>query len=77
MIHSPLSIITIWYNVLILKYKENFVAEEKKEPWLNYLALMTVMLAVCATLAIFKGGGSSTRSVLAQSQASDYISPKA
>ncbi|MEW6713573.1 MAG: DUF4337 domain-containing protein [Nitrospirota bacterium] len=47
------------------------MAEEKKEPWLNYLALMTVMLAVCATLATFKGGGFSTRSVLAQSQASD------
>jgi hypothetical protein len=47
------------------------MAEEKKEPWLNYLALMTVMLAVCATLSTFKGGGFSTRSVLAQSQASD------
>ncbi|MBU5638919.1 DUF4337 domain-containing protein [Geomonas sp. Red69] len=47
------------------------MAEEKKEPWLNYLALTTVILAVCATLATFKGGGFSTRSVLAQSQASD------
>ena len=47
------------------------MAEEKKEPWLNYLALTTVILAVCATLATFKGGSYSTRSVLAQSQAAD------
>jgi hypothetical protein len=45
--------------------------EEKKEPWLNYLALATVILAVCATLATFKAGGNSTRSVLSQNQASD------
>jgi hypothetical protein len=45
--------------------------EEKKEPWLNYLALTTVVLAVCATLATFKAGGNSTRSVLTQTQASD------
>jgi hypothetical protein len=47
------------------------MAEEKKEPWLNYLALSTVILAVCATLATFKGGGYSTRSVMNQSLASD------
>ncbi|OHX13729.1 hypothetical protein BI347_09545 [Chromobacterium sphagni] len=47
------------------------MAEEKKEPWLNYLALTTVILAVCATLSTFKGGGFSTRSVIAQAQASD------
>jgi hypothetical protein len=47
------------------------MTEEKKEPWLNYLALTTVVLAVCATLATFKGGGFSTRSVMSQSQASD------
>lgn len=47
------------------------MAEEKKESWLNVLALTTVILAVCATLATFKGGGHSTRSVLRQSQASD------
>jgi hypothetical protein len=50
------------------------MAEEKKEKWLNYLALTTVILAVCATLSTFKGGGFSTRSVLAQSQASDQWS---
>jgi hypothetical protein len=47
------------------------MAEEKKENWLNYLALTTVVLAVCATLSTFKGGGYSTRSVMSQSQASD------
>lgn len=50
------------------------MAEEKKEPWLNYLALTTIILAVCATLATFKGGGFSTRSVLSQTQASDQWS---
>jgi uncharacterized protein DUF4337 len=47
------------------------MAEEKKDPWLNYLALTTVILAVCATLSTFKGGGFSTRSVMSQTQASD------
>jgi hypothetical protein len=47
------------------------MAEEKKEVWLNYLALTTVILAVCATLSTFKGGGYSTRSVMSQTQASD------
>ncbi|MDR3682195.1 MAG: DUF4337 domain-containing protein [Geothrix sp.] len=47
------------------------MADDKKEPWLNLLALTTVILAVCATLATFKGGGYSTRSVLRQNQASD------
>lgn len=47
------------------------MAEEKKESWLNYLALTTVIFAVCATLSTFKGGGFSTRSVMSQSQASD------
>lgn len=50
------------------------MAEEKKEKWLNYLALTTVILAVCATLSTFKGGGFSTRAVLSQSQASDQWS---
>ena len=50
------------------------MAEEKKEPWLNYLALTTVIFAVCATLSTLKGGGFSTRSVVAQAQASDQWS---
>lgn len=47
------------------------MAEEKKEPWLNYLALTTVILAVCATLATFKGGSYSTRSVMSQALAAN------
>ncbi|MBA4372556.1 MAG: hypothetical protein C0402_06800 [Thermodesulfovibrio sp.] len=47
------------------------MSEEKKEKWLNYLALTTIIFAVCATLSTFKGGGQSTRSVLSQSQASN------
>jgi hypothetical protein len=47
------------------------MAEEIKEPWLNYVALTTVIFAVCATLSTFKGGGYSTRSVISQEQASD------
>ena len=47
------------------------MADEKKEPWLNYMALCTVILAVCATLSTFKGGGYSTQSVINQALASD------
>ncbi len=47
------------------------MAEEKKEPWLNYLALTTVILAVAATLATAKGNSYSTRSILYQAQATD------
>jgi hypothetical protein len=47
------------------------MAEEKKEKWLNFLALTTVILAVCATLSTFKGGSFSTRAVMSQSQAAN------
>lgn len=47
------------------------MAEEPKDKWLNYLALTTVILAVCATLSTFKGAGYSTRSVLSQTQAAN------
>ncbi|HTQ98872.1 MAG TPA: DUF4337 domain-containing protein [Candidatus Acidoferrum sp.] len=47
------------------------MSEEPKAPWLNHVALTTVILAVCATLSTFKGGGYSTRSVISQEQASD------
>jgi len=47
------------------------MVDEKKEPWLNHMALVTVILAVCATLSTFKGGGYSTQSVINQTQASD------
>jgi hypothetical protein len=51
--------------------QEADMAEEKKDPWLNYLALTTVIFAVCATLSTFKGGSYSTRSVMSQSQAAN------
>jgi hypothetical protein len=47
------------------------MAEEKKDLWLNYLALSSVILAVCATLSTFRGGSFSTRTMLSQTQASD------
>jgi len=47
------------------------MAQETKQPWLDYLALSTVIFAVCATLSTFKGGGYSTKSVISQEQASD------
>lgn len=50
------------------------MSDEKKEPWLNWLALTTVILAVCATLSTFKAGGFSTRSVMSQSKASSQWS---
>jgi hypothetical protein len=50
------------------------MAEEKKEPWLNYLALTTVVFAVCATLSTLKGGGFGSRAMMSQAQASDQWS---
>jgi len=47
------------------------MAEEKKEPWLNYLALTTVIFAVCATLSTLKGGGYGSKAIMSQAQASD------
>jgi hypothetical protein len=47
------------------------MTEEKKEKWTTYLAITTVLFAVCATLSTFKGGGFSTRSLMNQSKASD------
>jgi hypothetical protein len=47
------------------------MADDKKEPWLNYLALTTVILAVCATLSTFRGGSYSTRTVISQNKASN------
>jgi hypothetical protein len=47
------------------------MAGEPKEKWLNYVALTTIILAVCATLSTFKGAANSTRSVLSQTQAAN------
>jgi hypothetical protein len=51
--------------------KEELEIEEKKEKWINYLALTTVLLAVAATLSSFKLEHFSVDSVLKQAQASD------
>lgn len=45
--------------------------EEKKDKWTTHLAITTVLVAVCATLSTFKGGGYSTRSLMNQQKASD------
>ncbi len=50
------------------------MAEEKKEPWLNWLALTTIIFAVCATLSTLKGGGYGSKAMMSQSQASDQWS---
>ena len=44
---------------------------DKKEGWLTYMAITTVLIAVAATLSTFKGGGYSTKSLLNQTKASD------
>jgi hypothetical protein len=47
------------------------MTEDKKEKWMNYLAMTTVIFAVCATLSTFKGGGYGSRALLNQTSASD------
>jgi hypothetical protein len=47
------------------------MAEEKKEKWMNFLALTTVIFAVCATLSTSKGGGYGSKALLNQSKESD------
>ncbi len=54
--------------------REEMLDTKAKESWINYLALTTVILAVCATLASFKEGNYSVDSVLNQTQASDQWS---
>ncbi|MDP4208947.1 MAG: DUF4337 domain-containing protein [Bacteroidota bacterium] len=50
------------------------MAEEKKEKWLNYLALSTVIFAVCATLSTFKGGGYGSKALMNQTNAANQWS---
>jgi len=45
--------------------------EEKKEKWLNYLAIATVLLAVSATLSTFYGQRYATRAVLNEIKSSN------
>jgi hypothetical protein len=47
------------------------MAEEKKEKWMTWLAISTVIIVVCATLSTFKGGGFSNRALMNQTSASD------
>lgn len=47
------------------------MADDKKEKWMNYLAMTTVIFAVGATLSTFKGGGYGSRALLNQTNASD------
>jgi len=58
-------------NIIFANKKPELMTDDKKEPWLNYLALTTIIFAVAATLSTFKGGGYSTRSMLSQEQASN------
>lgn len=50
------------------------MAEDKKEKWLNYLALSTVLIAVCATLSTFKGGGYGSKALMNQTSAANQWS---
>ncbi len=50
------------------------MSDEKKETWLNWLAVTTILFSACATLSTFKGGGFSNRAILAQANASDQWS---
>lgn len=45
--------------------------EVKKEKWMTYMAITTILIAVAATFSTFKGGGFSTKSLLNQTLASD------
>ena len=45
--------------------------EEQKDRWLNYLAAITVLLALGATLSTLRVGSYSNRSILRQTQASN------
>jgi hypothetical protein len=53
---------------------EQLGTETGHEKWLNYLALTTIILAVCATLASFKEGNNSVDTVLNQTQAANQWS---
>ena len=61
-----------------MSQEKNNVAEtalEPKKTWKDriptFIAITTLILAVCATLSSFKAGGYSTKMILSQSQASD------
>lgn len=43
----------------------------KKETWLNWLAVTTILFSTCATISTFRGGGHSSKAMMAQVEASD------
>ncbi|MBL0061135.1 MAG: DUF4337 domain-containing protein [bacterium] len=47
------------------------MAEHSKEGWLNWLAITTIIFSACATLSTFRGGGFSTKAILAQTNAAN------
>jgi hypothetical protein len=47
------------------------MSDETKAVWLNWLAITTIIFSASATLSTFKGGGYSTKAVLAQTKASN------
>jgi hypothetical protein len=47
------------------------MSDDSKAMWLNWLAITTIIFSACATLSTFKGGGYSTKAVLAQTSASN------
>ena len=47
------------------------MSEEKTEPWLNWMALTTLMFAAAATLASYEGGGYDGTAMMEQNLASD------
>jgi hypothetical protein len=47
------------------------MVDEPKTKWLNWLAITTIIFSACATLSTFKGSSFSTKSILAQANASN------
>lgn len=47
------------------------MAEEKKEKWLNWLALTTLIFSAAATLSSYYGGGNGSKAMMEQNLASD------
>jgi hypothetical protein len=54
--------------------REELLKESDKQSWLSYLALSTVILAVCASLSSFKENNNSVDTVLNQTQAANQWS---
>jgi hypothetical protein len=46
-------------------------ADKKKDKWLNYLSISTILIALCATLSSYNGGNAGGNSTMSQIKASD------